>query len=34
MPSENLMAKIRLNLKSDEQRMLFDSEMNELKKYA
>ncbi len=34
MPSENLMAKIRLNLKSDDQRKLFESDFNELKKYA
>ena len=34
MPSEALMAKIRLNLKSDDQRQLFETEFNEIKKYA
>ncbi|WP_049945200.1 ATPase, T2SS/T4P/T4SS family [Butyrivibrio sp. AC2005] len=34
MPSKALMEKIRLNLKSDEQRQLFESEFNEIRKYA
>ncbi len=34
LPSEALMAKIRLNLKSDDQRQLFETEFNEIKKYA
>ena len=34
LPSEALMEKIRLNLKSDDQRQLFESEFNELVKYA
>ncbi|ADL36399.1 ATPase (plasmid) [Butyrivibrio proteoclasticus B316] len=34
MPTEATMQKIRANLKSDEQRALFEAEFNELKKYA